>query len=281
MKKSFPILLIFIFTASVFAQKHPDLQKLVDTERAFARSAAENGTKKAFLDYMTNDGVVFVPEEINARKFWEARADSKSLLSWEPNYADISANGIIGYTTGNWEYRANGKGDTPSAFGDFITVWLKYPTGYKWVVDIGVSHDKPAKYSSDWVTSADTAVDPNDQKSSAADVANEFFEVAARKGFAKAYEVFAAQDIRIYRENKMPILGKNNAISEAKSQGVPPIPAKRSTMFGSANLAYTNNKYSIAKNGKIVENGNFLQIWKLKAGKWQLVLDIYKPIPAS
>ncbi len=257
-----------------------DLQKLVDTEHAFAR-AAEKGTKSAFLAYLTDDAVVFVPDQTNGKAFWTARGDTSSLLSWAPNYADISANGIMGYTTGNWEFRAKGKGDAPSAFGDFITVWLRQPSGrYKFVIDIGVSHDKPAKYSSEWVTTEDKTSDANERNSSAVETANGFFDFAAKKGLAKAYEVFAAPEIRMYREGKFPIIGKNAAIAAIKNQSGTVTPAKRSTLLGSANIAYTNNTYTVARDGKVTEKGNFLQIWKLRAGKWQIVLDIFKALPA-
>ena len=137
------VAVLFAFVP-LFAQS--DLQKLVDAEHAFAKLAEEKGTKAAFLANLTDDALVFVPEKINAKEFWTARAASASLLSWAPNYADISANGIMGYTTGNWEFRPKGKGDTPTAFGDFITVWVRQPDGsYKWVIDIGVGHAKPEK----------------------------------------------------------------------------------------------------------------------------------------
>src|SRR5947209_7636337 len=165
MKILFPVALILLTYSIGCAQG--DLQKLVDTEHSFARAAAEKGTKSAFLEYLTDDAVVFVPDQTNGKAFWTARGDSASVLSWDPNYADISANGIFGYTTGNWEFRTKGKTDTPSAFGDFVTVWVRQPNGkYKWVVDIGVSHDKPAKYSSEWVTTDDKTVDPNEKNSS-------------------------------------------------------------------------------------------------------------------
>ena len=31
--------------------------------------------------------------------------------------------------------------------------------------------------------------------------------------------------------------------------------------------------------GKQIEKGNFLQIWKLRGGKWQIVLDAFVPVP--
>lgn len=272
-------LAIFVSVAvsSVWAQS--DLQKIVDAEHSFARLAAEKGTKEAFLANMTADALIFNPDKVNAREFWTARPASASLLSWAPNYADVSANGILGYTTGNWEFRAKGKDDQPSAFGEFITIWQRQPDGkYKWMVDIGVGHKKPARYSSDWVTSAESK-DTNAKNSSAADSANVFFEAAVNESAKKAYGEYAADDIRLYRENKLPFIGKKEAMRAVSLEKGQLILSKRSSFFGSADLSYTVSTYMRKVEGTVVEKGNFMQIWKLKSGRWQIVLDIFKPVP--
>ncbi len=257
-----------------------DLQKVVDTEHAFAQFAADNSTKGAFLKFIADDGLLFLPDKVNGKAHWNGRWPSSGLLSWAPNYADVSANGIIGYTTGNWEYRAKGKGDTPAAFGEFITVWQRQPDGqYKFVVDIGVGHEKPGKYSTDWVTTGDNAKNANDKNTSAADTAHGFFEIVLKESVKKAYEVYAADDIRLYREDKLPFLGKKDALKAvAAEKGVVAV-SKRSSFFGAADLSYTVSTYTRSVDGKVVEKGNYVQIWKLKAGKWRIVLDIFKPVP--
>ena len=35
------------------------------------------------------------------------------------------------------------------------------------------------------------------------------------------------------------------------------------------------------KEDKSVEKGNYMQIWKFIDGRWQIVLDIFKPVPAK
>jgi ketosteroid isomerase-like protein len=276
--KSFLILiLVLIVTAGGFAQ-NSDLQKLVETEQAFANLAAERGTKHAFLENMTDDAVVFTPDRTLAKPFWAARGESASLLSWAPNFAAISSSGLIGYTTGNWEFRPKGKDDAPAGFGDFITVWQRQPDGrYKWVIDIGIGHEKPAKYSTEWTTYSDKIIETNENKSSAADFANRFYELAGSAGLMKAYKQFAADDIRLYREGEFPAIGKakiGELINKDKGKFAF---AKRTSFFGSADLAYINNSYTVAQaDGKVVK-GNFLQIWRLRNGRWQIVLDIFKP----
>jgi ketosteroid isomerase-like protein len=275
------IFLIFGLMLSVAlpAAAQSDLQKLIETERTFAALAAEKGTRTAFLANAADDGVLFLPEKINAKQYWTARQESKGLLSWAPNYADVSSNGAIGYTTGNWEFRPSGKGDNPTGFGDFITIWQRMPDGrYKFIVDIGVGHDKPAAYSE--VTAPPSyPQDANAKGTSAADTASKFFEVVGSAGLHSAYKVYAAEKIRSYREGLPPMLGKSALLDHIKKRKTSTTLTKRSVFFGAADLAYITNTYSqILPDGK-TERGNFLQIWKLIDGRWQIVLDIFKPVP--
>lgn len=255
------------------------LQELVAAERAFAALAAEKGTKHAFLANLADDGIVFLPDRVNGKQYWTSRGESTGLLSWAPNYADVSSNGLLGYTTGNWEYRAKGEDDAPSAFGEFITVWQRMPDDkYKFVVDIGVSHDKPASYSTELAPPSYPAV-PNANNASAADTANQFFETVSKKGLAAAYKTFAAENVRTYRENNFPIIGKGRLLSFVKKNKRQTALTKRSVFFQSADIAYTVNTYSETKPEGTAERGNFMQIWKLIDGRWQIVLDIFKPVP--
>jgi ketosteroid isomerase-like protein len=272
---------MIIFAASA-ALGQADVQKIVDAEHAFAAMAAEKGAPPAFLAFMTGDALAYVPEETNAKAYWSERKTNASLLAWAPNYADISSNGLMGYTTGNWEFRPKGKDDAPTAFGDFVTVWLRQTDGsYKWVVDMGVSHAKPAAYSTNWVTSSDKSHDPNSDRSSAADTANGFQQMLLRESVKKAYELYAADDLRLYRENELPFLGKKDALKRISHEKGEIVLAKKSNFFGSADLAYTIGKYSRTDNGRTIERGSYMQIWKLKNGKWKIVLDVFKPVPES
>lgn len=283
MYRSLISLCFVVFAAAAGAAQRGALDSLVATEHAFASMAAEKGTPEAFLAFMTTDASVFNPDITNAKQAWSGRKNNGSLLSWAPNYAGISANDLMGYTTGNWEFRAKGKDDVPSAFGDFITVWMRQPTGeYKWVVDIGVTHAKPAKYSTDWVTSSDKSHDPNAAGSSAADTANGFLEMAGRQSLKKAYGMYADESIRLYRENEFPVLGKNAALKRISAEKGTINFAHKSSFFGTADLSYTLSTFTRTDgSNKIVEKGNYMQIWKLKNGKWRIVLDIFKPVPES
>ena len=106
----------------------------------------------------------------------------------------------------------------------------------------------------------------------------EFYQAAAAKGLVKAYKSFAADNIRSYREGKPPILGKKNALSELERDKSAVIFTKRSTTFTADNISYSLNTYTKTRDGKEVEKGNVLLVWKFFNGRWQIVLDVFKSV---
>ncbi|MGD2152685.1 MAG: hypothetical protein PVG79_05410, partial [Gemmatimonadales bacterium] len=93
------------------ARDETALSGLIDSERAFARAAAELGTLTAFRTYLADDAVLFRPRAVHAQQWLRQAPETPGLLSWEPVVADVSAAGDLGYTTGPWEYRQDPKAD--------------------------------------------------------------------------------------------------------------------------------------------------------------------------
>lgn len=270
--------IIFAFTVGVYSQT--SLQKIVDTEKAFAALAAEKGTKAAFLANMTDDALIFNPGRLNGKVFWNARPESKSLLSWEPNYADVNFDGSVGYTTGNWEFRQT-KGNEPVGFGEFITVWLRQSDGgFKFVVDIGISHAKPSKYSTDWIKTK-SKPDANKRNVSADTSIMLFTETVSKRGFAASLKTYAAGDIRLFREEQPPFIGKADAMSQAEREKGNLEYERFGTVSTYGNFAFFVKEYTFKDTNEKMEKGNAVQIWKFIGGKWRIVLDILKPVPAK
>ena len=266
-----------LLTVTIVGQS--ELTKLVETEKAFARTAAEKSTRAAFLDFLADDAITFNPTAGNGKEFWRSRPASSALLAWTPAFADISSNGVLGYTTGPWELRAKGRDDAPSAFGHYVTIWQKQPDGnFKAVLDIGISH--PAMpLVREWTSPTDSGRELNEKKISAADTSAQFFETAENQSAEKAYKNFLAEDGRLYRNGKFPVSGKKNVLEEIKKTKDKIRFGPRSLFFSAADLAYTTNTYvRYDQSRTITENGNFVQIWKLRGGRWQIVLDLFIPL---
>lgn len=281
MKNLLTLFLTVFVSANVFAQSN--LQKVYDTEKAFEKAVAEKGVNQAFIEFSTSDGVCFFTgAPTNCREFWRTTPKSPAFISWNPTFIDVSSNGALAYSTGNSVYRPAGKDDKNAFYGEYATVWSRQPNGnYLAVLDLGISHEQ-ANPETNWTSPTDSGKEQNAQRSSSADSSTTFFETARKVSLSKAYKNFLAEDARMLREGKMPIIGKKSVMNELKNFKSKVNFAKRSIFIEAADMAYITNSYAVIdKNNKQTEPGNFLQIWKLRGGKWQIVFDVFLPNPAK
>jgi len=275
-----------IFTALVITVSTlaaTDLQKLVDTELAFAKMAAETNTRQAFLAFTADEGVVFNPTVINAKAFWEKRPVSPALLSWHPVWADVSADGQAGWDTGPWEFRPKGKGDQPAAFGQFATFWLKQADGsYKFVVDMGIGYERSGiaeteiKYPADAGKGSKTVADKSHYEMTE--------KLFYSRSLAKAYEAVLADDCILLIDGKAAFRNKKDALAEFARQDAAydakdtiAVELKSRRVYG--NLSYLYGEFTTTKADKSAHRQNFLQIWKYRDNKWQIVLGVFSDIP--
>ena len=273
--------LSFIIFASLSIAAQSNLQKIYDTEKAFEKAAAEKGINRAFLEFSTSDATCFFPGyPVNCMEYFKTQPANPAALYWNPTFVDVSSNGALAYSTGNSIYKPKGKDDTAAYYGEYATVWQRQPDGnYKAVLDIGISHDAP-NTETKWTSPADTGKELNEKRYSAADSSTAFFEMTTKQGIGKAYKTYFADDVRVLRDGKMPIVGKRAALDALKDNKSTIAFAKRSVFVGAADMAYINNSYTATdRNGKTIEKGNFLQVWKLRNNRWQIVLDVFLPAP--
>lgn len=262
-----------------------DLLKLVETEQKFARTAAEKGTKTAFLTFLSDDGIVFNPTEANGKTVWKARPESPALLAWNPAWADVSSDGKLGYTTGGWEYRPKGKTDKPTAFGEYVTLWEKQTDGaYKAVLDIGINHPTSSYKNAAWRSPSDAGTG---LKGVANGISNSTLtDIFSNKSMANGYFNYLADDCIVLRDGHLPFYGRQTAFFalERMDKDFPPsnflnFSGSVSKIYG--NLMYVYGVYQLTDKDQSVKKWNFVQIWKHRAGKWQIVLDIFNPIPPA
>lgn len=279
MKNLFILFLVIFGSVNLFAQSN--LQKIYDTEKAFEKAVAEKGVNAAFIEFTAPDGVCFFTgEAANCREFWRSIPKSPAFITWNPTFIDVSSNGALAYSFGNSAYRANGKDDKNVVYGEYATVWMRQPNGeYRAVFDMGISHEQ-ANTETKWISPSDSGKETNSQRSSAADNATSFFETATVRGLSKAYKSYLADDAQILREGKMPIVGKKAVLEEVKNLKGNITFNKRTIFTEAADMAYISNSYQLLdKSNKPIGSGNFLQVWKLRAGKWQIVFDMFLPSP--
>jgi ketosteroid isomerase-like protein len=269
---------LFCF-ANVFGQRNADLERLVATEKAFAQAVETKGIKAAFIEYLTEDGVMFNPVQVSGREVWNSRPESPALLSRYPVFADVSSNGVLGYTTGPGEYRPKGKSDSTVYYSEYATIWRRQPDGsFKAALDVGISHEKPTTADTNWTSPKSVEKIADENKPIAANAMSLFFDTASTKGLNRAYKTFAAEEVRFLREGKFPIIGKSNFAGELKNKSIITF-GKQMILQSAGDLGYAVTTYEMKSGDHVAEKGNVVQIWKLLGGRWQIVLDVFAQIP--
>ena len=197
-----------------------------------------------------------------------------------PILIDVSSSGVLAYSVGNSVYRPKGKDDPTGYAGHYISVWTRQTDGqYRAVLDTGINHETPASTLREWKSPARSGEEKNEGRLSAADSSTGFYKITEASGAPKAFKSYLAEDAIVMRDGMMPLFGKRAAVNFLEKQRGLFKFAKRKSIFESADLAYVHGPYSVVdKDGKESERGNFVQVWKLRSGKWQIVADVLIPI---
>jgi ketosteroid isomerase-like protein len=295
-RKSVLILLLLICLSGAAAQDSyllsTDLQSLVDTERAFSRTATEKGVRDSFLAFIADDGILYRPGPVNGKQWLEPRPARPGLLTWQPVFADISAAGDMGLTTGPWEFREKSATDQPVGHGQFVTIWRKQSDGsWKFAIDIGTQNEKPAASAVAWTMPASfakvqrVAVRTTPVAVAAARTAllardSDFSKASQAKGAAKAFLEFSVDDLRFLRNGAFPIVGKKKAHDVlAKKPGSLSWQPEQGEVSGSGDMGYTYGTYEFKGSGE-AEKGYYMRVWKTQPdGSWKVVLDIFNEAP--
>ena len=108
-------------------------------------------------------------------------------------------------------------------------------------------------------------------------------ELAAKEGFIKALLQYADDEVVIFREGKLPVIGrKAYADSTAGKEGTKSLtwePVK-AVVAQSGELGYTWGNWKLAKQDTMYY-GNYFTVWKKQAdGSWKFALDGGNATPA-
>src|SRR5215470_9397561 len=148
MQKYFSLVAVF-FTASI-ASAQRSIDSMVQAEKKFASTALVASTKEAFIKFIDTAGIVFEKgKPVNGFELYTKSERRPGILTWEPEYAEISSSNDFGYTTGPWKYYANTLKDDPLAKGHFVTVWHLNENGeWKFLIDFGITYNIERKKTS-------------------------------------------------------------------------------------------------------------------------------------
>lgn len=279
MRKGVISLIVFLSCTGVFAQA--DKQLLFDAEKAFSQAAAERGMKSAFLEFLADDGVLFRPTAVNGKDYWKINEDpAGAQLIRNMTFGDVSSNGRLGYTTGNWRLYQKGKSEAEAEFGQYVTVWEKKPDGkFRASLDIGTRHEKLSFKETNHPWPIGGTSEANAIGWSAADPSMNFLKMSmSNRTLGGAYDVFADKNVRLLRDGAPPIVGKKNVVKAMKQYISVAFP-RRVALLETGDMAYVWNVCEFADSNEGREQGNCLHIWKLHDEKWRIVLGVFASVP--
>jgi ketosteroid isomerase-like protein len=272
------ILLIVFFPVCILAQEpklKEEVQKIIETEKAFAKASTEKGTKVAFQEFLAKESIIFDKNmPVNGSEFWQ-NTDFKGILDWQLSTVEIAGSGDLAYTTGNWQHHNETISDKPAVSGSFLSLWKKQNDGtWKVVLDVGITQPsmaignitenyptfKPAELKNQ-VVLAERMVFMNDH-----------FYWKNAKTSLNPFEPHLSQNIKLFRKDQKPILGKENAKMFLKKSY-------------DKSIVYTGLKAISSNAGDLVcvygvisgggKSGSYVRIWKQEAkDSWKIVVEM-------
>ena len=286
---SFPLLPAVVALAATAPPAGSDaLSSLVAAERGFSQMSVEQGMRAAFLGNLADDAIVFQPLPVNGKSVWEARPKSPATLIWEPAFAEVSAAGDLGFTTGPWELRPPAEANRPTLHGHFHSVWRRAGGGpWKVAVDIGGSHEalEPGVGSGAFTAGPPHRANAQGDRSRAAvkgilAAEMQLSHGAESGGLANALAAAAAADVRWAREGQKPAVGieaMRGALAgdSANARWIPQgTGASRSGDLGYAFGIREHTKSA----GAPPDTSVFLDVWRRARGRWRLALAVDNPV---
>ena len=270
----------------------PALRSLVDTERSFAKRCGEVGVRASFLQFFADDAIAFSPEPVRykeAVKDLPPPADPLAVrLEWEPQEGSVASSADLGYDTGPSVLTNKSATDKPKRFGQFLSVWKRQPDGsWKVAVDIGISTPAEASpFGTPFHESAGAEdLRQREEESSSRPAQDpmmldrQLTELSASKGTLGAYLSQASGEIRLLRDNHMPMVGTEGLRLYLSGEGASWSPVA-GEISHAGDLGYTYGSYNSGPvDSGNVEKGYYVHVCKRNVhGEWKLVADITNPV---
>jgi ketosteroid isomerase-like protein len=146
-EKNIAVFTVLLFMTLLFfscvEKKEPTQQssihEILNADISFSDMSRQIGMKKAFLQYIDNEGVLLRPGHLplagaEAIDFLSQLSDTAYTLTWQPMKGEISKSGDLGFTYG--VYTLSIKDSVYK--GTYVSIWKKQNDGsWKFVLDSG------------------------------------------------------------------------------------------------------------------------------------------------
>jgi ketosteroid isomerase-like protein len=257
------------------------LSRLADTERAFAKQAADTTLHAAFVNFFADESISFAPDPGPARERLRQQPDAfppALRMTWEPRVGDIAASGDMGYLTGPVESTMPGQ---PVRYANYFSVWKKQATGeYRVILDIGAAQPAPPVFADGFVRAASASTYAGNDTKAAAEAsllaADRAFGAAIAKSAPDAYTEAMHATGRLHRAGYLSMTTREAAAAwmrdHVKTMTSEPL---KSETAASRDLGYTWGRFTMTSSTSNDYKGYYVRVWTRRSdGRWQLVADI-------
>lgn len=136
------LLFLIVFTSCNWQNQssiNSSSDEVLNADIAFSDMSRQVGMKKAFLQYIDNEGTLLRPDHLplvgaDAIDFISILSDTAYTLSWNPMHAQIAKSGDLGYTYGTYQLILKDS----IIKGTYVNIWKKEKDGeWKFVLNSG------------------------------------------------------------------------------------------------------------------------------------------------
>ncbi len=257
------------------------LERVVQTERDFARTSELKGIRDSFLAFLDEEGILFRPGPVPGKKWMEEHPPAPGQLTWRPVYADISRAGDLGYTSGPYEL----KGSQGVRTGYYFTLWRQQKDGsFKFVLDYGIScpalSGSPAETFATPPPPAGRLLDQAGVRQARQEILNAEARLAAEaaaKGERVALDAQADDGIRLYRDGQIPAVTRASIRNLLlNTPGALSMKAENAGVSASGEFGYAYGSAVVkTSDSREAKTLHFVRVWKKPdKGEWRVVVDI-------
>lgn len=266
------VLLLFTFSSlRVISQNK--IVNLIQAEKDFAAYSVSHNTKAAFLKFLDSAGVVFENgNPVNGIEAWNKKEVRQGILNWHPQFAEISASGNLGYTTGPWTFQPKTITDSVVARGQYATVWqLDKKGNWKFIVDLGINETPIADIKEvEEINVNLKTYSPIDLSSLLK--AEKAFIRQFNKDKIKAYKQYLSKKTVLNRNRHLPAIQADELESSIRDT-----PAEVRFQVDHSGIATSGDLgfvYGTILNKDKKEN--YLRVWRRENQGWKIAMDVVR-----
>jgi ketosteroid isomerase-like protein len=136
--------LLILISLNNYAQNKEQIKnEILQTEKAFELMTSEKGIAEAFYYFADENAVILrendtlISGKENMKAYYKKKDLENAVVSWTPDFIDVSDCGNLGYTYGKYLWVIhNEQGKTTEFKGVFHTIWKRQNDGsWKYVWD--------------------------------------------------------------------------------------------------------------------------------------------------